>query len=192
MLAWLSSILTTLTVYTLLETVTSSIGFVVMIAILFYVVCISIILFNYVRFLMVKQKHSRNMRMQMGNMHAVIEKDRKLTRIISVILLCFLFTFLPELLAPVVLKIAVGLTLYPFTPFYFLLFRVNGLLNPLLNYRRNKEIRRAVVNSFRCRHPRFSQQLPAARQNRNERKGNKNAEECRERDLQELHIANDS
>ena len=162
---WLSSILTTLTVYTLSELVISSFKFVVIMFIiifLFYVVCIFLILFNYVNIFIANRQHSRNMRIQVGNMRAAIEKEKKLTRIVSVILLYFVFSFLPALLSPVIL-VAFRLPLKPFWPFNSLLLTFNGLVNPLLNYGRNKEIRRAMLIIVRCRHRRVSsQQLPAA------------------------------
>ena len=160
---WLSSILTTLTMYTLFKTVISSVKFifVFIVIFLFYVVCIFIILFNYVKFFKANRQHSRNMQMHVGNMRAAIEKEKKLTRIVSVILLCFLFSFLPALLSPVIV-VALRLPITPFRPFNSLLLTFNGLLNPLLNYGRNKEIRRAMLIMLRCRHRRISsQQLPA-------------------------------
>ena len=190
LLTWLSSILTTLTVYTLLEMVISSDEFVFIIIFLFYVIFIFIILFNYVKCFIANRQHSRNMQIHLGSMRAAIEKEKKLTRIVSVILLCFLFSFLPALLSPMIL-VALRLPLNPFEPFMSLLLTFNGLLNPLLNYGRNKEFRRAMLIMLRCRHRRISsQQLPAVRYVRNAEKQNNISVETRERNLQQLCFSN--
>ena len=160
---WLSSILTTLTVYTLFKAAIFSVKiiFVFIGLFLFYAICTFIILFNYVRLVIANRQHSRNMRIQVGNMRAAVEREKKLTRLVSVILLCFLFSFLPVLLSPMIL-IALRLPIAPFGPFNHLLLTFNGLLNSTLNYGRNKEIRRVMLIMFRCPHRRISsQQLPA-------------------------------
>ena len=162
LLTWLSSLVTALIVYTLYKT-TSNYNFAIMFIIifLFYVVCIVMILLNYLGFFVASRRHSRNLRTGAGNMRAAAEKEKKLTQIISVILLCFLVSFLPALVSPVVI-VALGLPLNPFRPFNYLLLTFNGLLNPLLNYGRNREIRKAMSKMLRGRHPRISQRLPAA------------------------------
>ena len=157
---WLSSIFTTLTVYTFtLFEISYKIVFIIIF--LFYVVCIFLILFNYVKFFKANRQHSRNMRIKVGNIRAAVEKEKKLTRIVSVILLCFLFSFLLALMSPVIL-VALRLPLNPFRPFNYLLLTFNGLLNPLLNYGRNEEIRRAMLIILRCRNRRISSQQLAA------------------------------
>ena len=193
LLNWMSSILTALILYTFFKTTISNnynYMFIFIIIFLFYVVCILVILFNYVRLFIASRRHCRNMRGKVGNIRTVAERERKLTQIISVILLFFVFSFLPALLSPVIL---VGLGIYelnPFRPFYSMLLTLNGLLNPLLNYGRNKEIRRAMRNMFSCcRHGRISEQLPAVKYNKNNRQENNIQAESGGRRLQELHIA---
>ena len=164
-LSWLSCVLTTLVVYVVFKTVTS-VKVIFVIIFLFYVVCIVMIFLNYIGFFMANRRHSRNLRKQVGNKHAAAEREKKLTRIISVILLCFLVSFLPALISPVII-VAFGLPLNPFRPLNYLLLTFNGLLNPLLNYGRNREIRKAMLQMLRGRHRRISNQLPAVRYNRN-------------------------
>ncbi|XP_078352360.1 adrenocorticotropic hormone receptor-like [Oculina patagonica] len=178
LVSWFLSILATLIVYTKIKTRNTNTSFIIIF--LFYVVSILMILFNYFRLFMASRQHSRRMRIQVGKMRAAVEKEKKLTRIVSVILLCFLFSFLTAILSPVIL-VALGLPIIPFDPFSSFLFTINGLLNPLFNYGRNKEIRRSMLNILRCRNRRVGQQLPAVRDNRNA--------QVRERHLQELHIA---
>ena len=161
--SWLSCVLTTLVVYVLFKTVTS-VKIVFIIIFLFYVVCIVMIFLNYIGFFIASRRHSRTLQIRAGNMRAAAEKEKKLTQIISVILLCFVFSFLPALISPVII-VATGLPLNPFRPFYYLLLTFNGLLNPLLNYGRNREIRKAILQIWRGRHPdrRIRNQLPAGR-----------------------------
>ncbi|XP_078352375.1 adrenocorticotropic hormone receptor-like [Oculina patagonica] len=193
LLSWVSSMFTALTVYTILKMGISYFKLVIFIIIfLFYVVCILVIVFNYVRILMANRQHSKSMRIHVGKMRcAASEREKKLTRIISVILLCFLFSFLPALISPVIL-VALSISPKPFRPFNFLLFTLNGFLNPLLNYGRNKDIRRAMLNMLGFRRRRISnQQLSAVRYYyRNGQEADNNiAVQSRERHLQELHIA---
>ena len=188
LLGWLSSMLTTLIVYTIFKTEISYFKPVISILIfLFYVVYILIILFNYVKFFMANRQHSRNMRIQLGNMRVVVEKEKLLSRTISLILLCFLFSFLPAVISPVVLK-ALKLPIMPFQAFMSLLFTLNGLLNSLLNCGRNRKIRRAMLHILRCQHRRVGPKLPAVRYNRNAQKQNNDSVSGRERHLQEMHI----
>ena len=163
LLTWLSSLFITLIVYILNKT-TASFRSSFIIIFFFYVVCIVMILLNYIGFFMANRRHSRTLQIRAGNMRAAAEKEKKLTQIISVILLCFLFSFLPALISPVII-VATGLPLNPFRPFNYLLLTFNGLLNPLLNYGRNRDIRKAVLQMLRGRHQdrRISNQLPTAR-----------------------------
>ena len=170
LLTWISSMLTTFVAYILNKTATSvTFIFIIFILIfLFYVVCIVMILLNQIGFFVANRRHSRNLHTRAGNMRAAAEKEKKLTQIISVILLCFLLSFLPALISPVII-VALRLPLNPFRPFNYLLLTFNGLLNPLLNYGRNREIRKAMLNMLRGRYRgrRISNQLPAVIDNCN-------------------------
>ena len=163
LLTWLSSLFITLIMYILNKT-TDSFRISFIIIFLFYVICIVMILFNYIGFFIANRRHSRTLQVRAGNMRAAAEKEKKLTQIVSMILLCFLFSFLPALISPVII-VALGLPYRPFRPLSSLLLTFNGLLNPLLNYGRNREIRKAMFQMLRGRHRdrRISNQLPAIR-----------------------------
>ena len=162
-LTWLSSLFITLITYILIKT-TGSVRTVIIIIFLFYVVCIVMVFLNYIGLFLANRRHSRNLRLRAENMRAAAEKEKILTHIISVILLCFLLSFLPALISPVIVG-AIGLPFKPFWPLSSLLLTFNGLLNPLLNYGRNREIRKAMLQMLKCRHQdrRVSNQLPAVR-----------------------------
>ena len=161
LLTWFSSLFITLIVFILNKAAATN-RIIFIIIFLFYEVCILMILFNYIRFFIANRRHSRNVQIRGGNMGAAAEKEKKLTHTISVILLCFLFSFLPTLISPVIIG-AIGLPFTPFWPLSSLLLTFNGLLNPLLNYGRNREIQKAMLQMLRGRHRdrSISNQLPA-------------------------------
>ena len=145
LVSWLVSTMATLAVFTI-----ANIGFSVtlffIVIFLFYVICVFMIVFNYVRFLIANRRHTRIMG---RNMRSVVQREKKMSQLVSVILLSFLFSFFPALILPIVL-VAIRLPLDPFRPFNILLMTVNGLLNPLLNYSRNRNMRRAMRNLLKC------------------------------------------
>ena len=91
---------------------------------------------------------------QAGQMLAVLRREKKLANIVGFILIALCFTYLPALIAPIVLSqlgYSTGDGLIPFRPLYYVFVTFNGLLNPLLNYGRNEDVRRAVRRLIRCR-----------------------------------------
>ena len=166
-LTWLASSATTLLVFTI-----NKLGFgyipVFIVIVLFYVGSIPMILLNYVRLQFLA--NTRNTRVLGRNVSAV-EREKKLTRVVSQILICFLFTFLPALLAPIVL-VAMGLPIDPFRTFNRFVMTINGFLNPLLNFGRNKDMRRALFYMIKCQQGRTYPQ--AILYNRNTRNQNRN------------------
>ena len=112
-------------------------------AALFYVTCIVVMIYSYA-----------GMNQHGGQMCATLKRETKLANTVGLILIVLCFTFLPGLMTPMVL-LTLGFSavseFIPSRPFYFLLITLNGLLNPLLNYGRNKDVRRAVRGLVRCR-----------------------------------------
>lgn len=113
---------------------------------LFYVTCTFLIVFNYIRFLI---KNRRSRQIVGTNMRSVAQRERKITRVVSFIVLCFLFTVLPAMLSPVILT-AMRMPLHRFGTFNNLLMTTNGLLNPLLNYGRNNDLRKVMLEMKKC------------------------------------------
>ena len=85
-------------------------------------------------------------------MQAVRKREKKsaATIIIRFILLVLLLTFLPALLWQIVLKLKGIESLEPYLPFTYLLFTLNAFVNPLLNFGRNKDMRRALRGLLWC------------------------------------------
>ena len=148
-LSWIASVATAFLTYVCIKVDSSNRTFAFIILVMFYIISISMIIFNYAKFWLANRLHTRSFCRNLPNRRS--DRERQLTRVVSLIVLCFLFSVLPAVISPVVL-VAMGFqTLVPFQPFYFLLMTLNGLLNPLLNYGRNKDMRKAVRKMLRCR-----------------------------------------
>ena len=163
-LTWLASSATTLLVFTIEKSGFGSTPFFIVI-VLFYVGSIPMILLNYFRIFMANRRNTR----VLGRNLSVIQREKKLTRVVSLILLCFLFTFLPALLAPIVL-VAMGFPVIRFETLNAFVMTINGFLNPLLNFGRNKDMRRALFYMIKCQQGRTYPEV--IRYNRNTRNQN--------------------
>ena len=120
---------------------------------LLFTVLVLVIVYNYVGSLLVSRRYARNIQMSIGQIGTVVNREKKITRMISVIILCFFFSFLPGFLTPLLL-IALEMLSEGLVRFSGLLFTLNGLLNPLINFAGNKDIRRAIRVKFMCRRQR--------------------------------------
>ena len=80
---------------------------------------------------------------------AILEREKRTANTVALILLVLSITFLPGLLFPLILYTK-DVGVQPFRPFYSFLLVINGFLNPLLNFGRNREMRRALRNLFKC------------------------------------------
>ena len=143
--SWLASMMVTISVFYLIKT-GFSYQLIFIITILFYVFCFFMIVFNYVRFLIANR---RNTRILGQNMRSVVEREKKMNRVVSAILLCFLFFCFPALLGPIIF-VVIRMPRDAFRTFNMLLITINGLLNPVLNYGRNKDLRIAMLNMLKC------------------------------------------
>ena len=85
-----------------------------------------------------------------GDIQAVMKREKKSATTIRLILLVLLLTFLPALLWPIVLGLKGIDNVGPYRPFISFLFTLDTLVNPLLNFGRSKDMRRAVKGLFRC------------------------------------------
>ena len=158
-LSWVASVATALSNYVCFRFSYYIAAFITVI--MFYIICITMIIYNYVRVWLGNRLHARRICRNVPNRRS--DREKQLTRVVSLIVLCFLFSVLPAVISPLIL-VAVGFqTLVPFGPFSSLLMTLNGLLNPLLNYGRNKDMRRAVRKMLTCRHQTAPLPPPAQR-----------------------------
>ena len=97
------------------------------------------------------------------DMQAVIKREKKSAATIRLMLLVLLLTFLPALLWPIVLGLNGIENNGPYRPFMYFLFIVDTVANPLLNFGRNKDMRRAIRGLLSCfQHVEQRQQLTTA------------------------------
>ncbi|CAH3123571.1 unnamed protein product [Porites lobata] len=104
-----------------------------------------IIMFHYLRIYFRKT-------VEVGNPNdALLKREKRLTNTVAGILLILVLTYFPALLVPFVLS-AKGLykNSLPFRPFYVVFIQLNGVLNPLLNLGRSRNMRKAIRDLFKC------------------------------------------
>ena len=119
-----------------------------------YVICIVVMVFSYVGIFVAGRRQRKSLQQQGNRMLATLKREKKLANTVGLILIVLCCTFLPALLAPLVM---INLHFSPshftsFGPFYKVLLTLNGLVNPLLNFGRNKDIRKAVHGLIGCPH----------------------------------------
>ena len=125
---------------------------------LYYIICILTMLYSYVGILRAGRRHNQQMLRLDFNIRSWrgrrnwLEREKKLASTVTSILLVLVFTFLPALILPFMLFIIGfdGNRFPSLDPFYELLVSVNGLLNPLLNFGRNKDVWQALRNLICC------------------------------------------
>ena len=119
--------------------------FVPAITLVYYCICFVIITFSHLGIYFKKPPA-----VGIGDIQAVVKREKKSAATIRLILLVLLLTFLPALLWPIVLGLKGIDNVGPYRPFISFLFTVDTLVNPLLNFGRSKDMRRAVKGLFRC------------------------------------------
>ena len=106
----------------------------------------------YIGVLIANRRHGASLDQYGGPMRTVLRREKKIANTVGLILLALCFTVLPAMIAPFVLM-NLGFTptdTVPLRPFTQILVTLNGLLNPLLNYGRIDDVRRAVRSLIRC------------------------------------------
>ena len=97
-----------------------------------------------------------------GPMRTVLKREKKVGNTVGLILLVFCLTLLPAVIAPIVffhLGFVLG-DMIPLRPFILIFATLNGILNSLVNYGRNKNVRRAVCSLIRCQRCSRGEVLP--------------------------------
>ena len=83
-------------------------------------------------------------------MRTVLEREKKVANTVGLILLVLCFCLLPAVMAPNVVYQIAGIDPRDATAFYFIFITLNGVLNPLVYYGRNEDVRTAVRSLIRC------------------------------------------
>ena len=106
----------------------------------------------YLGVLIVNCRHRISMDLYEGPMRTVLKLEKKVANTVGLILLVLCLTLLPAVMAPIVL-LHFGFVLadvIPLRPFILIFATLNGLLNSLIYYGRNSNVRRAVHSLIRC------------------------------------------
>ena len=113
----------------------------------YYCICSIIIIFSHVGLYFKKPRLPIE---TITEIQGVMKREKKSAATIRWILLVLLFTFMPAFWWPIVLSMKGTESFGPYRPFYSILYTVNGFVNPLLNFGRNKEMRRALRGLLSC------------------------------------------
>ena len=119
--------------------------------VLFYLGSFLVIMFSYVGIFVASRRHRREMPQIAAQVRSTLTREKKVTTTVTLIMLAFVFTFVPALLVPVVLALASRRQGYlSMSPFYKLFVTVNGFLNPLFNFGRNEDVRKTILQLIGC------------------------------------------
>ena len=108
----------------------------------------------YIGVLIANCRHRASMHLYGGPMRTALKREKRVANTVGLILIVFSLTLLPTIIVPIALYHFNGLTpsdTTPLRPFFSSLITLNGLLNPLLNYGRDEDVRRTVRRLTRCK-----------------------------------------
>ena len=105
----------------------------------------------YIGVLIANNRNGASMHLHGSPMRTVLRPGKKIANTVGSIILALSLTVLPAMIAPIVLFGFSPADIIPLRPFHFICVTLNGLLNPLLNYGRNDDVRRVVRRLLRCR-----------------------------------------
>ena len=108
----------------------------------------------YIGVLIANCRHRASMHLYGGPMRTALKREKRVANTVGLILLVFFLTLLPTIIVPIALYHFNGLTprdATPVRPFYSSLITLNGLLNPLLNFGRDEDVRRTLRCLTRCK-----------------------------------------
>ena len=119
-----------------------------------FFVCYALTIIDcYIGVLTANCRYRASMHLHGGPTRTVLRREKKVAKTVGLILLVLSLTVLPAMISPIVL-LNFGFSradIIPLRPFHFICVTLNGLLNPLLNYGRNDDVRRVVRRLLRCR-----------------------------------------
>ena len=107
----------------------------------------------YIGVLIASCRHKASMHLYGGPMRMVLKRQKKIANTVALILLASCLTLLPAMIIPIVfyhLNSSIPSDATPLKPLRSIFITLNGLLNPLLNFGRDKDVRRTVRSLIRC------------------------------------------
>ena len=154
---WITSAMITVFLYLSLKTKDRFPPIGKIMSVLFYFLCTFVIILSYLGFFCKKTPAEEAL-----NIRAILEREKRTANTVLWILFALVVTFLPGLFIPLVLIANDVPNFIVYTPYFGFLLELNGLLNPLLNFGRSKEMRRALRNLLK----RSQQVQPSQQQQR--------------------------
>lgn len=149
--SWILSVTAVLLVFMLSRLLPVKAFLVHFLGVIFYVVCVIVLISSYVGIFVASRRHSKNMVQHGRHLSlAVLKREKRLAKTVGFILLALVFTLLPALGSPIILTIMGYRSKAPFRLFFTVFITLNGLMNPLINCGRNNTIRKSVRDLFLC------------------------------------------
>ena len=134
-----------------------------------YIISIVIMIASYVGIFIANKRHRRTMQQHRGQVSAILEQEKKLANTVGLIVIALFFTFLPGFILRVLKLLGLLRTVnIPLGPFLRFFLTLNGVLNPLFNYGRNENVRRAVRDLIRYSYTRTDRVQPFTSNGRNQ------------------------
>ena len=146
-LVWISAVLLAISIFASFDLAATPAVFA------YYLISLIVIVYSYFGIFIANKRQRRAVHQHGAEILAVVARERKLANTVGLILIVLCFTFLPALWAPLIFWLS-NLSSAEYHPFRFFIevfLTLNGFLNPLLNFGRNKSVRRAVFDLIkRC------------------------------------------
>lgn len=149
--SWLISLTTVITIYVIIVYLPEKFAFIrKVIAIIFCSVSVFIIISSYTGIYFAMRTHRRKNFPQVGNRRSAVllNREKRLAVTVGLILMMLILSILPVLIFPVVLILMGFKSIAPFRVFITIFITLNGVLNPLINFRRNQSIRQSIGKIF--------------------------------------------
>lgn len=141
-LVWISAVLLAICIFASFDLAATPAVFA------YYLISLIVIVYSYIGIFIANKRQRRAVHQHGAEILAVVARERKLANTVGLILIVLCFTFLPALWAPLIFWLS-NLSSAEYHPFRFFIevfLTLNGFLNPLLNFGRNKSVRRAVFD----------------------------------------------
>ena len=151
--SWLISLTTVITIYVIIVYLPEKFAFIKnVIAVIFCSVSVFTIISSYIGIHFAMRTHRRKNFPQVGSRRSAVllNREKRLAVTVGLILMMLILLILPALISPVALILIGFKRLAPFRVFITIFITLNGMLNPLINFRRNEAIRQSVSKIFAC------------------------------------------
>ncbi|XP_029209413.2 melanocortin receptor 5-like [Acropora millepora] len=155
--SWLSSLITTTTVSPIFFRSIFNIATIIyqlagIITTVFLIVSGSIIIACHLKMYRVSRDQRNNVpQCNAQQAAAALLRERKVAKTVRLIMIAFVISYSPPLVILIILLVVGYVELYnSFSPLFRVFITLNGLLNPMICFTRNENLRRSLRDLFRC------------------------------------------